>query len=213
MKILCLYENACALPLFTWLEQRGHGVVLRKEKLDAAWCREQTFDLTVSYTYRHILTAEILEALGNNAVNLHNAYLPWNRGADPNIWSVLEGTPRGVSLHYIDTELDKGYLIAQQLVDIPQNATLRESYELLDCAAQALFRQAFCWYDYWPQMKKAALGRGTYHTVKDEQRFRLLLGGNYQISEKIFKEKYLIGGGYRLTGLTFDAALRQVRAA
>lgn len=190
MKILCLYHNPCALPLFDWLEQQGHTVVRQEDKLDAAWCREQGFDLTVSYTYPYILSAEILDALENNAVNLHNSYLPWNRGADPNIWSVLEGTPRGVSLHYVDTALDKGYLIAQVFADIPVDATLQTSYAILDQTAQALFKQAFRWYAYWPQMKKSALGTGTYHAVCDGWRFRALLGGSYAIREDAFKDLY-----------------------
>lgn len=190
MKILCLYRNPCALPLFDWLEQQGHTVVCREDKLDAVWCREQSFDLAVSYTYPYILSAEMLDALGNNAVNLHNSYLPWNRGADPNIWSVLEGTPRGVSLHYINAGLDKGDIIAQQFVDVPADATLGSSYKLLDDAAKALFKQAFRWYAYWPQMKKTVQGKGTYHAVSGGWRFRALLNGNYAIREDVFKNLY-----------------------
>ena len=116
MKILCLYNNECAAELFEWIKEQGHETICSSEKLKAQWCREQKFDLAVSYTYRYILTEEILLLLNQNVVNIHNAYLPWNRGADPNIWSIVDDTPRGVTLHYMDTSLDKGSIIAQKLV-------------------------------------------------------------------------------------------------
>lgn len=176
MKILCLYNNTCALPLFDWLRSEGHETVLRRDALTEDWCEEQRFDLAVSYTYRFILPEAVLYALRNNAVNLHNAYLPWNRGSDPNLWSIVEDTPRGVTLHYIEAGLDKGGIIAQRLIPLQPGDTLKTSYDRLDIAAQEQFRQAFQWYPYWPQMKKYPTGSGSYHAVKDGNRFRQIIG-------------------------------------
>ena len=167
MKILCLYNNICAIELFEWLQEQGHKIVYRSNKITAQWCREQNFDLTVSYTYRYILTQDILVALKNNVVNIHNSYLPWNRGADPNIWSIIDDTPRGVTLHYMDSSLDKGYIIAQRLVGKETGETLRSSYEKLDIVAKQLFQEAFAFYKDWPGMKKVPLGNGTFHSLQD----------------------------------------------
>ena len=124
MRILGLYNNDCALELFEWLIDIGNEVVLCTGKITAQWCMEQEFDLAVSYTYRYILSAEIIDALNGNVVNIHNSLLPFNRGADPNIWSILEETPRGVTLHYIDAELDKGFVIAQEILEDGDDETL-----------------------------------------------------------------------------------------
>ena len=167
MKILALYNNDCALELFDWLTEEGHEVILDTRPLDKSWCKREQFDLTVSYTYRYILSKDVLEALGHNVVNIHNSVLPWNRGADPNIWSIVEGTPRGVTLHYMDEELDKGYVIAQEIVDDSDQETLASSYDNLDRAAKAMFKKAFKYYMYWPSLKKRCLGDGSYHCVKD----------------------------------------------
>jgi len=173
MKVLCLYNNECALELFEWIKEQGNEIVLCSEKLDVKWCVKSQFDLTVSYTYRYILDIVILNALNNNVVNIHNSYLPWNRGADPNMWSILEGTPRGVTLHYMDTTIDKGYIIAQRLVlDDEENRTMESTYYNLDNAAKLLFKEAFQYYEYWPEMKKKAIGRGTYHSVEDGRRIK-----------------------------------------
>ena len=140
MKILCLYNNDCALELFTWLERQGHEIIYCTKRLDENWCRKQKFELTVSYTYRYILPNNIIVGLNNNVVNIHNSFLPWNRGADPNIWSLIDETPRGVTLHYMDEKLDKGNIITQQLIVDGEDETLKSSYDNLDKAAKELFK-------------------------------------------------------------------------
>lgn len=175
MKILCLYNNECAKELFEWIKNQGHEIVLYTEKPDVEWCRQGKFDLTVSYTYRYILTDDEIRALNNNVVNLHNSFLPFNRGADPNIWSLLDDTPRGVTLHYINTGLDKGEIIAQKFVLKKDDDTFKSSYDALDMSAKELFKEAFYYYDYWNEMKKCPMGKGSYHSLKD----------GIQIKEKI----------------------------
>lgn len=167
MKILCLYKNDCAIELFNWLERNGHTVVLWKEKLEESWCREQKFDLIVNYTYGFILTESVLKTLNYNAVNIYNSYLPWNRWADPNIWGILDDTPRGVTLHYMEPELDKGAIIAQKMVCDGEQGTLKSSYDNLDRAAKELFKETFKFYQYWTEMKKRSIFKGNYHSIKD----------------------------------------------
>ena len=190
MRILCLYNNPCALPLFEWLRKEGHETVLRQDALTKDWCRAQRFALTVSYTYRFILPEEVLVALRRNAVNLHNAYLPWNRGSDPNLWSIAENTPRGVTLHYIEAGLDKGGIIAQRLVPLQPDDTLKTSYDRLDMAAQEQFRQAFQWYSCWPQMRKYPTGSGSYHSIRDGEFFRKIID-SYDMPVEEFRRRVL----------------------
>lgn len=167
MKILCLYSNECALELFQWLEGQGHETVLESGRLAAGWCRENRFDLAVSYTYPFIIQNDVINALNDNIVNLHNSFLPYNRGSYPNIWSILEGTPRGVTLHYINSGLDSGDIISQKTVPLEKNATLRSSYEQLDAEAKRMFQEAFPYYQYWNGMRKKCLGTGTYHADRE----------------------------------------------
>lgn len=188
MKILCLYNNDCALEMFDWLKDQGHKVVLRSDRLDAKWCSKQDFQLTVSYTYQFILTEEILCSLHNNVVNLHNSLLPFNRGADPNIWSIINQTPRGVTLHFVDRELDKGYIIAQAFVNDGENETLSSSYYNLDRAAKQLFKDAFKWYKFWPQMKKIVVGKGCYHSLKNGKSVKSVID-TYEMTIKEFQQK------------------------
>lgn len=167
MKILCLYNNDCALELFEMIKEKGHETVLYSEKLTVEFIKEGRFDLAVSYTYRYILTGELIEAFSGNVVNIHNSFLPYNRGADPNIWSLVEGTPRGVTLHYMSEGLDKGEIIAQRLVVDGDGDTLKSSYDNLDKNAKEMFMEALEYYDEWRDITFLPFGKGTYHSVKD----------------------------------------------
>lgn len=189
MKILYLYANPCAMELAEFLKAQRHQVEICKGKLDPVWCAGQSFDLTVSYTYPYILTGETLSALRHNVVNIHNAYLPWNRGADPNLWSILEQTPRGVTLHYMSERLDGGDIIAQEIVPQQPDDTLHSSYYALDAAAKRLFKDAFAYYGYWPQMRKKQLGEGSYHSVKDGALMRALIR-DYAMPAAEFRAAY-----------------------
>ena len=190
MKILCLYHNPLALELFQWIKEQGNDVILHDGYLEPQWCREQAFDLTVSYTYRYILTEGILDALGNNVVNIHNSFLPFNRGANPNIWSILDETPRGVTLHYMNIGLDKGNIIVQDLVaDCSERETLESSYNELDEAAKRLFKKAFACYGFWRSMGKEPQGAGSYHSIKDGS-FIKDLTDTYNITIADFKKRY-----------------------
>jgi methionyl-tRNA formyltransferase len=104
-------------------------------------------DYIVSYGYRHIISKSVLVRFPRRAVNLHISYLPWNRGADPNMWSFLEDTPKGVTIHYLDEGLDTGDILAQIMVPYRQDDTLRTSYERLKAAIEALF------VDTWPDIR------------------------------------------------------------
>lgn len=188
MKILCLYNNPCALELFDWIEKQGHATILKNDRLEKDWCAEQGFDLTVSYTYRYILSGSLLEALGNNAVNLHTSYLPWNRGADPNMWSILEGTPRGVTLHFMNAELDKGSIIAQELLpEAKSDDTLASMYDELDSLAKKLFKSAVSFYSYWPDMKKEVFANGSYHSSAEGKKIKERIT-SYEVTVSEFKE-------------------------
>ena len=59
--------------------------------------------------------------------------------------------------------------------------TLKTSYYNLDREAKKLFKDAFKYYDYWPQLKKKAEGKGTYHALKDSEDIKSVID-TYDIS-------------------------------
>lgn len=162
-----MYGNECALELFDWVRAQGNETVIVRDRVEAEWVEEESFDLAVSYTYQHIVGQRIIDALGGNIVNLHTSYLPFDRGSSPNLFNILEGSPRGVSIHYMDAGLDSGDVIAQKLVALEEGATLRSSYEQLDREMKGLFREVFPLYGHWGSMRKRCVGSGTYHRERE----------------------------------------------
>ena len=124
-------------------------------------------EFAVVHNYRVILRAPVLERLPDRIVNLHISLLPWNRGADPNLWSILEDTPSGVSIHYVDAGVDTGDLIAQERVELFDDDTLRTSYARLQQTMATLFRAM------WPAIRAGTCPRvpqqepGSSHRVAD----------------------------------------------
>jgi methionyl-tRNA formyltransferase len=122
---------------------QGDDVLTCDAAIDAAWCRERGVDWIVAYGYRHILPPPVVTHYRGRTANLHIAYLPWNRGAHPNLWSWIEDTPKGVTLHEIDAGIDTGAILDQVRVELGNAETLATTYARLQAAAEELFGR--CW--------------------------------------------------------------------
>ena len=167
MKICFLYGNDRALLLAEWLRAEGHVVVICSEKLTTLSVFACDFDLLVSFTYRYYIPKEIVDDVHGQAVNLHISYFPWNRGADPNLWSWIDNTPKGVTIHFVSEIIDDGDIIAQKITPMEDSETLRTSYDKLMLDVMELFKQVFQVIPYWKQMRKRARSEGSYHYSRE----------------------------------------------
>ena len=125
-------------------------------------------DIGLSILFDYIFKPELIELFPRGIINLHPAYLPYNRGQYPNVWSIVDETPAGVTLHYIDAGLDTGDIIAQSAVAVEPVDTGASLYRKLEIASFELFKRT------WPmvlsgrvQTKKVAVESGTYHKTHD----------------------------------------------
>lgn len=174
MNILFLGPTCPRIENF--LRTLGHFVHREEDRLSPEFLEENFFNFCVSYRYRYILTPLMLQLFQNRLINMHISLLPWNRGSDPNLWSFLENTPKGVSIHRIDESLDGGDIILQQTIRFDETKeTLRTTYAQLSDAVESLFTEhAECILagalPYHPQ----ASG-GSYHRSKDKIPFLPLL--------------------------------------
>ena len=121
-------------------------------------------DIGLSIYYRHIFKPEIISLFPQGIINLHTAYLPYNRGAYPNVWSIVDQTPAGVTLHYIDEGIDTGPIIAQEYVPVTAFDTGETLNNRLTDAAFELFKQT------WPKISDGTIKHGTYHNVADVEK-------------------------------------------
>ncbi len=176
-------------PLAPILKKNGCRVIEYDAQVDIDFLRKHSLDFVVSYGYRHVVRKFILDYFREKVINLHISLLPWNRGADPNLWSFLEDTPKGITIHYMDEGLDTGDIIAQKEVFFEsEGETLATTYEKLNEEIAGVFAQ------HWPFiMRGDAKGQkqpqgGSFHRIKDKKKFEYLLlekGWNTPVRELI----------------------------
>lgn len=135
-----------------------------------AWLKAHEPQWLVSVLFGYILTPEVLAVPAYGSVNLHPAFLPYNRGAYPNVWSIVDRTPAGVTLHFLDAGVDTGDIIAQREVPVNPADTGASLYARLEGASLSLFQ------DHWGSLMTNSVKRkpqpegGTSHRVSDVER-------------------------------------------
>ena len=200
MRVLFLGNNWLGLQILQWLKAEHEeivGVVLHPPKrqrygyeliaaadavpvFDGSRLREPNIlesirklgcDIAVSVLFGYILRPDFLKLAPSGCINLHPSLLPYNRGAHPNVWSIIEGTPAGATLHYIDEGIDTGDIIAQREVAVESIDTGETLYRRLEWASLELFKET------WPNLRDGSVRRfaqssaaGTSHHVGDLER-------------------------------------------
>lgn len=177
----------------TILRKHGHQILGIESPLDVQFLKENHIDFAISYGYRHIIKSNVLSHLKKHIINLHISYLPWNRGADPNLWSFLENTPKGVTIHLIDEGIDTGDIIAQKKIDFLENEnTLATTYIRLQKEILLLFEEQTpfiikgCF-----EASKQPHG-GTFHKSADKNKFIHLLSNGWNTPVELLIGKALI---------------------
>ena len=129
------------------IESTGDIATITFSKPTLDFILSDSIEFIVCDRARSLLTPDILSHLKNRAVNIHPSFLPWNKGYHPNYWSFRNGTPKGVTIHYIDETIDTGHIIAQTRVSYLPTDTLKTSYERLRRLSIALFSTL------WPMIR------------------------------------------------------------
>jgi methionyl-tRNA formyltransferase len=177
LKVLLLTNNPISYSLANWLLSKEEKILVYSGKIDIEKIKTLNQDMVISYNYKYIIPKKILELLPRyKFINLHISFLPWNRGAYPNVWSFVDDTPKGVSIHEIDEGIDTGDILIQKGVEINEDKhTLKTSYELLHKEIQQLFK------NNWEMIKCSELqavpqkGKGSIHFKKDFEKIKHLL--------------------------------------
>lgn len=168
--IIFLGVNDTGRRVYDWLCDRDdvfvHSLLTTKDQLRLI--KDVEPEYVVSCGYRHLVPVDILDIPSGGCLNLHPAYLPYNRGANPNVWSIVDGTPAGVSLHYMTPELDAGDIIARREVETDFSDTGKSLYNRLEDAQVDLFKEI------WPKITTDEISieeqdpdTGTYHRTSD----------------------------------------------
>lgn len=188
-KIAFLSNNLIVTkPLYDWLESRGEHVILFDKKISSYDIINNDISFVISYNYIHMIQSDVLDILPHRVINLHISLLPWNRGADPNIWSFIENTPCGVTIHEVDPGLDTGDILLQKQVSFEYSKdTLQSSYLTLHNVIQDLFKTNSANILDCTILPQPQTGKGSFHYKKDLLAYKDIINFNDTINDFINK--------------------------
>ena len=189
----------------TWVRERCIAMVS-----DPLTDAPGEYELGLSWGYRHRVPVSVLAELP--IVNVHTGYLPWNRGAYPNVWPLLDGSPAGVTLHWMDAGFDTGDIIAQEKAPVFPWDTAESLHGRLATQAFDLCRRT------WPSImdgtapRTPQTGPGTEHRKRDLEAVTLRLGQTMPVERvlAILRARTFAGyPGVRFTdsGQTWDVTV------
>jgi methionyl-tRNA formyltransferase len=170
MDVIFLGVNDIGLRIYEWLCDRDsvNMVALLTEKSQLDLVHDVRPDLLVSVGFDHLVPSDILDVPSQGAINLHPALLPYNRGKSPNVWPLIDGTPAGVTLHYMDESFDTGEIISQRQIETDFADTGKRLHSRLENAQYDLFTEV------WPDIQSGRIDttpqdseQGSYHTTDD----------------------------------------------
>lgn len=96
-------------------------------------------DYMITVYWPYLLKPEIFKISKNGCINFHPAFLPINRGWYPHVHSILDDTPTGVTIHFIDENADTGPIIAQKEIPLEPIDTAGSIYKKLQNEIVQLF--------------------------------------------------------------------------
>lgn len=101
--------------------------------------KELQVDYIISILYPYIYKKPIFDFVKIGILNLHPAYLPYNRGWNGVSWCIIDNTPIGATLHWIDENIDTGNICFQEQLKIEPYYTADIIYKKLIDIEKQLF--------------------------------------------------------------------------
>jgi folate-dependent phosphoribosylglycinamide formyltransferase PurN len=172
MKILVLGPRSRNERIVSFLEEMGNSTSIAEEPIDLAFAKQNKIEFFISNGYAPILKPPLTTEYAGRIINIHPSYLPYGRGIGGNFWSFFLGSPKGVSVHLINSDIDTGDVLVQRLVEFGPGENLRTSNETLIKAAEDLFIEA------WPEISAGVsapspqeeMAAGSYHNRRQTEK-------------------------------------------
>ena len=120
--------------------------------------------LGINIGFNYIVSKKVLNILP--ILNPHPSYLPYNRGCHHSFWSIIENTPAGATLHFMNENIDGGDILFRKKIKIFSYISAQEIQERSEKLAMQLLKQ---------HLEKILKGKFsltkqtkfTYHSKKD----------------------------------------------
>lgn len=88
-----------------------------------------------------ILSSNVIDSFSKGIINFHPGVLPENRGLDNLKWAIYNNIPQGVTTHLIDENIDVGFEIIKELLEVDIDDTLFDiNSKLFDLQMNHLYK-------------------------------------------------------------------------
>lgn len=131
--------------------------------------------------FPYIISEQLLSIPKVGFLNLHPAYLPYNKGWHTPSWAILDKTKYGATLHFMSNDLDAGDIIAQKEIEVKPNLTANELYQSVLKVEEELFKDSFTSLLTLKPTRTKQFKKGTSYNKKDLAKVQEI-----NLNEKIF---------------------------
>ncbi|PZD76621.1 methionyl-tRNA formyltransferase [Mesonia sp. K7] len=145
-----------------------------KEKENIQKLNDLSIDYIIGIHFPYIIPTEVLSIPKIGFLNLHPAYLPYNKGWHTPSWAILEGTPYGATLHFMSEDLDEGDIIHQKELQVDTDDTANSLYQKVLTLEEEVFKEALEDLVSLKPKKSKQTHAGTSHIKKDLEKVKEL---------------------------------------
>jgi methionyl-tRNA formyltransferase len=105
--------------------------------------RSLRLDYVLLAWWPYIIRSPLFSIPAKGTLNFHPSYLPHNRGKHYNFWTLVEDTPFGVTIHFVDEGIDTGDIVFQKRIEKTWEDTGGSLYYKAQDAMISLFRDNY----------------------------------------------------------------------
>lgn len=207
-RTLILTDNFHACQLARELDQLYGGIdvcqspngplegIPRLHVRDQASMVIASYALLLSIHCKQIFPPELVN--GIRCINVHPGLNPYNRGWFPQVFSIINSLPSGVTIHEIDEELDHGPIIAQRVYEIRPWDTSGSAYAKIMAIERDLVLEHFIAIRDRAYEAVAPQEQGNVNTKKDFEKLKQIdLGQRGTFGEFINRLRALTHDNFR----------------
>ena len=99
------------------------------DKVFSDYISSEDIDIVFLLWWPDIIPLHLLKHAKRGYLNLHPSFLPHNRGMHPYYWSIVENTPAGVSIHFIDERIDAGRIVWWNAANVASEYTILNQFK------------------------------------------------------------------------------------
>lgn len=131
--------------------------------------------------FPYIISKPLLSIPKVGFLNLHPAFLPYNKGWHTPSWAILDKTKYGATLHFMSNDLDAGDIINQTEIEVKPSLTANELYQSVLEVEEQLFKDSFTNLLTLKPTRTKQVKEGTSYSKKDLAKVQEI-----DLSEEIF---------------------------